>query len=44
MFVSYSNDTLINVRLAEVGTFSEMENTSKEDWIDVILIYVMDAW
>lgn len=44
MFVSYSNDILINIRLVEVGTFFEMENISKEEWIDVIFIYVMDVW
>lgn len=44
MFVSYSNDILINIRLVEVGMFFEMENISKEEWIDVIFIYVMDVW
>lgn len=38
MFVNYDSNVLIKIRLEGVSTVFEMENTSKEDWIDVIFI------
>lgn len=43
MFVIYGSDVFFKIRLAGMGISCEMENSSKEDQIDVIFIYVVNA-